>query len=321
VAIGGCSASGLPTISVFDPADGRFLRAINVSGQALSDWTPLAIDRVVDTNRDGSDDDQSLALFGIDHTREAYFVRLIDPVTGAWLQDDIRFFPTAKWVAYDMAVLNDADGDGVADDPAVAALGYETATGRNILRVKRLRDGKLIGNWSAFNVRWTPRRLTTTVLGGQPVIAILGDNDLATSIEYRNIATGKRWRTFMLNDLNRAHDLAFVADADGDGTADDPGIAVVGEKLDRLGRVLSNRLTVRGIGDGKKIRNTLFSYKNWQVRHIEIIRDSNGNGVTDVVGLLEDVNGLELMSPTGPDYLMRTRDRDTNDRLYDERLE
>ena len=321
MAIGGCSATGLPTISVFDPANGNFLRAINVSGHALSDWTPLAIDRVIDTNRDGSNDDQSLALFGIDHSRNAYFVRLIDPVTGAWLQDDIRFFPTSKWLAYDMAVLNDANGDGVADDPAVAALGYETATGRNILRVKRLSDGKLVGNWNAFTTEWTPRRLTTTVLGGQPLVAILGDNDLTTSIESRNVATGKRWRTFILNEVSRESEMALVAFADGDGPADDPGIAVVGEKLDRLGRVVSNRLTVRQFVDGKRARNTLFSYKKWQVRHIEVIRDANGNSVTDVVGLLEDVNGLELMSPTGPDYLMRTRDGDTNDRLYDERLE
>ena len=182
-------------------------------------------------------------------------------------------------------------------------------------------DGQLIGNWDAFTTEWTPRRLTTTVLGGQPLVAILGDNDLSTSIEYRNVATGKRWRTFMLNDLNRAYDLAFVADADGNGRANDPGIAVVGEKLDRLGRVVSNRLTVLRFGDGEKARNTFFSNDKWQVRHIEVIRDANGNRVTDVVGLLEDVDGLELMSPTGPDTLMRTRDGDTNDRLYDERLE
>jgi len=320
-AIGGCSASGLPTISVFDPTNGAFLRGINVVGPVLSNWSPLAIDRVLDTNGDGTEDDQSLALFGISNNRNAYFVRLIDPVTGSPLRDDLRFFNTADWLAYDMAVLNDSNGDGVTDDPAIAVLGYKTSTGRNTLLIKRVSDGATLGNWNVFNANWTPRRLTTTVLDGQPIVAVLGDRELSTSIEYRNVLSGERWRTYMFSYLTRGNDLAFVADADGNGTADDPGIAVIGEKLDTFGQVTSNRLEVRRISDGVKTRSLYFSTDKWQVRHMEVIRDANGNSVTDVVGLLEDVNGLELLTPTGPDYRLRTRDQDSGDKLYDVKLE
>jgi hypothetical protein len=75
------------------------------------------------------------------------------------VQRDTSFLD-ASWLAQDVAILRDSDGDGTANDPAFLVLARHLETGRNKVQVRRVSDGARLKNISMLGTNWRGKRLT-----------------------------------------------------------------------------------------------------------------------------------------------------------------
>jgi hypothetical protein len=69
-------------------------------------------------------------------------------------------FMDANWLARDIAVLNDADGDGVGDDPAYLVLVNHKTNQRNKVHARLVSSGKGLKRIDFLGAKWEARRLT-----------------------------------------------------------------------------------------------------------------------------------------------------------------
>ncbi len=76
-------------------------------------------------------------------------------------QRDTSFF-NASWVARDVSIVTDSDGDGTATDPAYLVLANHTETGRNKVQSRRVNDGMRLQNITMLGTNWDGKRVTGT---------------------------------------------------------------------------------------------------------------------------------------------------------------
>jgi hypothetical protein len=76
------------------------------------------------------------------------------------LQRDTGFWDNT-WLARDVVILRDSNGDGTADDPGYLVLAND-AGNRNKVQGKRVSDGQNLKNVSMLSTSWEAKRLTTT---------------------------------------------------------------------------------------------------------------------------------------------------------------
>ena len=137
----------------FNP-DKPFSEQIKVQVRRLSDgelvanllflngnWTPLALEGV---NRNGAT--PLLAVLAHKASTGANVVQARKLSKGT-VQRDTSFFDSS-WVARDVSILRDSDGDGNANDPAYLVLAGHPATGRNKVQARRASDGARLKNIS-----------------------------------------------------------------------------------------------------------------------------------------------------------------------------
>jgi hypothetical protein len=117
-------------------------------------WTPLALEGV---NRTGQP--PLLAVLANKPSSGNNSIQARRLSDGS-LQRDTTFWDPS-WLARDVAILKDSDGDGNANDPGYVVLAGD-AGNRNKVQGKRVSDGVNLKNVSMFSTSWEAKRLTTT---------------------------------------------------------------------------------------------------------------------------------------------------------------
>ncbi len=118
-------------------------------------WTPLALEAVHRV-----DAAPLLAVLANKAATGANIVQARRFSTGT-VQRNTSFF-NANWVARDVAILLDSDGDGNANDPAYLVLANHQETGRNKVQVRRVSDGTRLQNVTMLGTNWDSQRVTGT---------------------------------------------------------------------------------------------------------------------------------------------------------------
>lgn len=120
-----------------------------------ANWTPLALEAV---NRIGTS-----PLLAVLANKAATGANVIQArrFSDGGVQRDTSFFD-ASWIARDLAVLRDADGDGNANDPAYLVLANQPETGRNKVQARRVSDGARIRNVTMLGTNWDGWRVMRT---------------------------------------------------------------------------------------------------------------------------------------------------------------
>lgn len=77
------------------------------------------------------------------------------------LHRDTSFW-SPGWEARDIGILLDADGNGVADDPAYLVLAHHRATNRNKVQIRRVSDGMKIKKINMQGKDWSAWRVTSS---------------------------------------------------------------------------------------------------------------------------------------------------------------
>ena len=75
------------------------------------------------------------------------------------LQRDTSFF-NANWLARDVSIVTDSDGNGTANDPAYLVLANHLETGRNKVQSRRANDGARLQTITMLGTNWGGRRVT-----------------------------------------------------------------------------------------------------------------------------------------------------------------
>jgi hypothetical protein len=75
------------------------------------------------------------------------------------IQRDTSFFDTS-WLARDVAILTDSDGNGNKNDPAYLVLASHPETGRNKVQARRVGDGERLRNITMLGANWEGKRVT-----------------------------------------------------------------------------------------------------------------------------------------------------------------
>lgn len=118
-------------------------------------WTPLALEGV---NRSGAT--PLLAVLANKAATGANVVQARQLSDGV-IQRNTSFF-NANWLARDVAILLDSDGDGNANDPAYLVLANDPETGRNKVQTRRVSDGSRLQNVAMLGTNWNGQRITGT---------------------------------------------------------------------------------------------------------------------------------------------------------------
>jgi cyclophilin family peptidyl-prolyl cis-trans isomerase len=118
-------------------------------------WTPLALEAV---NRIGQT--PLLAVLANKAATGANVVQARKFSNGS-VQRDTSFF-NAGWLARDVSVVTDSDGDGNPNDPAYLVLANHLETGRNKVQARRANDGARLQNITMLGTNWEGMRVTGT---------------------------------------------------------------------------------------------------------------------------------------------------------------
>ena len=76
------------------------------------------------------------------------------------VQRNTSFFDSS-WLARDVSILMDSDGDGNANDPAYLVLANHPDTGRNKVQSRRVSDGARLKKITMLGTNWDGRRVTS----------------------------------------------------------------------------------------------------------------------------------------------------------------
>jgi hypothetical protein len=116
-------------------------------------WTALALEGV---NRIGQT--PLLAVLANKSATGANVVQARKLSNGA-LQRDTTF-QNSSWLARDLSILRDSDGDGTQTDPAYLVLTTHKETSRNKVQARRVRDGQRLKNITMLGTNWDGARVT-----------------------------------------------------------------------------------------------------------------------------------------------------------------
>lgn len=274
---------GINRVRLIDGVTGVEIRAINFLSSA---WLPRAVAAVADTNGDAAAEDPSLALLAYNPVSGRHIVQT-RRVADATLVRNIYFLGNS-WQTLDVTGIDDGNGDGVANDPAIGVLAFQPSTGRTLVQRRALADGTLIANTDFLGRLWTPialaelpRRASAPWLG---VLAVKSGDAGEILVQSRRVSDGALVTntTFFSGDW-MAQDLAALADADGNLASDDPMYAVLGtDPATGLRQVqLRNALT------GTFVTDMAVLSANWRVIAAAAVPDVDGNGRAQI-GILAE---------------------------------
>jgi hypothetical protein len=104
-------------------------------------------------------------------------------------------FLSNQWLAQDLAVMADVDGNPATDDPAFAVLATNPATGRRLAQVRRVASGELVKNVDFLATSW---RLLGVVNAndvngdGRPEIGVLAERRSGDGVRIQLADIGTR---------------------------------------------------------------------------------------------------------------------------------
>jgi hypothetical protein len=203
------------------------------------------------------------------------------------------------WYGIAMATVADSNADGIANDPAVAVLGYNFSLSAARVQVRRAADREQVGDDLTF-LDSTFVVIDLTVIDdtngdgnpNDPSLAVLGlqPDTWHTVVEVRRLSDGTLvgLHTFLTEDFFQ-HQCA-----DGFSLCESPvwvPVAVAGVSRTGASPLIgvlaldqSNRKTVvesRHVSDGALHRTTRFFSRAWTGLDIAVLSDANGDGAMD----------------------------------------
>ncbi len=297
-------ASGVAArVDVLNAATGASLSQNTFFDTAANPWTGIAIDTVSDGNSDGTADDPAVAMLAQNDVTGQIVVQTRLVSDNSKVGTHIPFFDNANWIPIDVAVVNDINGDGTTGDTGVAVLAESTIDGRFEVQMKLLSDESQAFKERFLNPSFGAGSVEAFVPagGGDTTIAVMGlRSDGGTVIQSRQVSDGASLPNIFAfgSDITPA-DITILADGNGDGTANDPAVVILGDRVAN-----GNMVTrIRDAATGAHI-STNFAAAAYGAARITSITDANGNGRADVsaTGRADSDDSL----------LLRTRDSSTN---------
>ncbi len=278
-------ASDRPRVRYFSGANGDKIKTVGF----LSDkWTGVAVATGVDGNRDGVADDPAVAVLADKLSNGSHKAEIRFAGTGAKIKT-IEFL-SDSWDAIDIAVLDDVNGDGVTNDPAIAVLGYNPAMPskkRIKVQLRRISDGKLLKNIFFMSSKWNPIALEAVIRPGQnPLLSVLARHKTTgeNKVQDRRYTNGTRFRntTFHTTDW-QAQDLALLRDTNGNGNPNDPSYLVLATNP----ATDENKVETKKVSNGVLKNTPAFPSSNWLGLRIMSSEDLSGN-LREEVGVLAE---------------------------------
>ena len=319
VALVDASSSSVPDFATLaDPGNSNLVNVVSGASGAtvrtidffLGAWELKSIASFSDGDSDGLPHDPAIVGVAKNAENGRIQVKVRDAVSGSRIGNNITFF-SSQWLPLAIAVLEDADGNGVANDPAAAVLAQRTGSGKFTLEVRRLNDGTKIARYNFFNQNWTPKGVVAySPAGGTPSAAVLAtdNNNNQSRVQVRRLSDGNKQLLFAFGANVETTGLALVNDADGDGTSDDPAFVVLGKRSNGSG----NFVRVTRASDGQKIADRFVINDGFDATDLAVLPDVNNTGYEDVAA---------LAIPTGGgDLLLKIRDLETGSNIGTVRL-
>jgi hypothetical protein len=116
-------------------------------------WTPLALEGVNLVGRT-----PLLAVLANKASTGANVVQARNFNTGKLQRNSS--FQNSNWLARDVAILRDSNGDGNRNDPAYLVLHNHKGTGRNKVQARGVSDGQRLKNITMLGTNWAGSRVT-----------------------------------------------------------------------------------------------------------------------------------------------------------------
>jgi hypothetical protein len=295
------SGDGFPDIaSRHDSANPRKIEIRSSQDGAKTDsfkffngnWT--IVDHATLRDGDGNNiaNDPAIVALGRQNTTGQIKVQLRNAQTGATIGTNIAFL-NGTWEPVAVAVLEDANGDGNSSDRAIAVLATSYISDRILVEVRQVSNGALLLKSGFFTPAWTP--LTVAAInpaGGIPQVAVLAvDPGGKNKIQQRRLSDDLKSSIFVWGPGVVAVDMAVLADADNNGTADDPAYLVVGKKPGG-----NNIYRARDANTGATVQEGLVIGSAWTASSVTLLDDYNGGGSPEITAYSEQgmTQGLKL---------------------------
>ncbi len=256
-------------VTVFSGANGRELHTITfLDGR----YQARVLERVVQMPATGL---PALAVLATRVSNNRHVAEVRDAATGDFIAE-YRVL-NSLWEMVDLTVIDDLDGDGTFDDPALAILARLPKSGKILVQIIRLSDGVVLANRAYLNRLWTPLAIAAAHRPGMPsVLAILAllpsSNKLL--IESRFVSNGVlQRRSRPLNRLWAGQDLSALADLNGDGDLSDPAWLV----LARNPNSGANVIEALQVSDGASAGLQFVLNRLWATTRLATSGDIDGN--------------------------------------------
>jgi hypothetical protein len=250
-------------------------------------WLPVAIAALPDTDNDGASDDPSIALLAHNpaSTDRPHVVQIRRAVDGTLVRN--MYFLGSGWQVIDVAAIDDANGNGTANDPAIGVLGFHPSTGKIAVQRRRLHGSLSFPNTYFLGADWTPIALEAVSRPGAPwlgVLAVKSGGAGEIVVQSRRLTDGAVMKTTHFFDgAWRAQDAAVLADLDGKPATDDPAYAVLATRPSTG----ISKLQLRRALTGALVREIPVLGADWRV--IAVSGGGNvGGNVTPELGVLAE---------------------------------
>ncbi len=275
------------TIVVLSGQDGAPLRSLAFFNAS---WTVNDHAAYADGNRDNTIGDPALVALATSIVTGQIKVQLRYATTGEMVDSSIAFF-SKNWTAVAVSVHDDPNGDGNTEDAAIAVLAANKSSGRNMVELRAIGDGSLIGKWAFFTPSWTVKAVSGVVSSGVAYLAVLGTESSSgkSKVELRRISDGTRSGIFFFGPSVATADLAVVKDANADGNADDPGLLVLGKRAGG-----NSIIRIRRVDNGAKVSDKLVIGAVWNAESLAVVPDYSGNNIFEYAALAQGATGTVI---------------------------
>ena len=154
-------------------------------------WRPVAVEVVL---RSGLT--PIMGVLGIDNGTLKTLIQARQLSDGV-LQGNTRFFNGADWDSVDLAVIEDGNSDGTADDPAWLVVGENVVTNKTLVQARLVAGGVKLKNLSFLSTNYAPQRMTVSgdISGnGREEVAVFARKrtDGKQLIQIRDFQTGAK---------------------------------------------------------------------------------------------------------------------------------
>lgn len=195
-------------------------------------------------------------------------------------------FLNPNWQAVAIDTVDDSNGDGVADDPAVAMLLAEPATGKMLVHIRNSTTGTTVDKINFLNADWAPVDVVVfndTDGDGNPndaSIGVMAVNKVTGKIlvQVRNLSNGAKIATRSFLNLNYTPIAATSASRAGQT----PLLGVLSVET-ATGKIL---VQTRQLSDGLLVDNAKYLNSDWTATDIAAVKDGNSDGTADDPGWL-----------------------------------